>query len=33
MFKKGYLFLIIIVCLFAISTVSAEEINNEHSTK
>ena len=29
MLKKGYLFLIIIVCLFAISTVSAEEINNE----
>lgn len=29
MLKKRYLFLIIIVCLFAISTVSAEEINNE----
>ena len=27
--KKRYLFLIIIVCLFAISTVSAEEIDNE----
>ena len=31
MLKKGYLVLLIIigVCLFAISTVSAEEINNE----
>ena len=28
MIKKRYLFLIIIVCLFTISTVSAEEINN-----
>lgn len=27
--KKRYLFLIIVVCLFAISTVSAEKINNE----
>ncbi len=29
MLKKRYLFLIIIVCLFAISAVSATEINNE----
>ncbi|WP_407415423.1 Ig-like domain-containing protein [Methanobrevibacter sp.] len=29
MFKKRYLFLIIFVCLFVISTVSAEEISNE----
>ena len=29
MIKKRYLFLIIIVCLFAISAVSAEEINNK----
>jgi predicted outer membrane repeat protein len=29
MFKKRYLFLIIIICLFAISAVSATEISNE----
>ncbi|WP_296891042.1 right-handed parallel beta-helix repeat-containing protein [uncultured Methanobrevibacter sp.] len=29
MLKKRYLFLMVIVCLFAVSTVSAEEINNE----
>ena len=29
MFKKRYLFFAIIVCLFVISTVNAEEINNE----
>ena len=29
LFKKRYLFLIIFVCLFSVSAVSAQEISNE----